>query len=189
VSSPYYTEYGQRCDAVLSGRITSIVMSRSDQLGLRCIVELNYSRLSTRLQGASVTRVCALDTCRPSCVPEAARPFFIPVIHSPLRAVGYVVAPKLSSREGEVGGHVTASEPTSTGKRGPKLRNMWQRRSSHLGEVEPGTMEHVAAPEPTSTVRRGPELRNTWQRRSSTQQGGEFRDHGTCGNTRAQLSK
>jgi hypothetical protein len=29
VSSPCYTEHGQRCGAVLSGRITTIAMSRS----------------------------------------------------------------------------------------------------------------------------------------------------------------
>jgi hypothetical protein len=28
VSSPYYTEHGQRCGAVLSGRITTVAMSR-----------------------------------------------------------------------------------------------------------------------------------------------------------------
>jgi hypothetical protein len=107
VSPPCYTEYGQRCGAVLSGRITTIAMSRSGQLGLCCIVELNCSDLSARLAGASVTHDCALDTCEPSCVLGAARPFFIPVVHNPLGAVGYVVAP----------------EPISTGRRGPKLRN------------------------------------------------------------------
>jgi hypothetical protein len=101
VSSPCYTEHGQRCVAVLSGRITTVAMSRSDQLGLRCTVEPNCSRLSTRLAGASVTRDRALDTCEPSCVPEAARPFFIPVVHNPLGAMGYVAAPDPSSRGGE----------------------------------------------------------------------------------------
>jgi hypothetical protein len=33
VSSPCYTEQGQRCGAVLSGRITTIALSRSGQLG------------------------------------------------------------------------------------------------------------------------------------------------------------
>jgi hypothetical protein len=78
-------------------------MSRSDQLGLRCTVEPNCSSLSARLAGASVTHDRALDTCELSCVPGAARPFFIPVIHSPLGAVGYVAAPELSSRGGETG--------------------------------------------------------------------------------------
>jgi hypothetical protein len=35
VSSPCYTEHGQRCGAILSGHITTLVMSRSGQLGLR----------------------------------------------------------------------------------------------------------------------------------------------------------
>jgi hypothetical protein len=76
-------------------------MSRSGQLGMRCTVELNCSGLSTRLAGASVTRNRALDTCEPSCVPGAARPFFIPVVYSPLGVMGYMAAPELSSRGGE----------------------------------------------------------------------------------------
>jgi hypothetical protein len=103
VSSPCYTEHGQRCGAVLSGRITTVAMSKSDQLGLRCTVELNCSRLSARLAGASVTRDRPLDTCEPSCVPGAARPFFIPVVHSPPGAMRYVAAPDPSSRGGEDG--------------------------------------------------------------------------------------
>jgi hypothetical protein len=51
--------------------------------------------------------------------------FFIPVVHSPLRAVGYVAAPELSSQGGVAGGYVAALEPTSTGRRYPKLRNTW----------------------------------------------------------------
>jgi hypothetical protein len=110
ISSSCYTEHGQRCGAVLSGRITTVAMSRSGQLGLRCTVEPNCSGMSARLVGASITRDRALDTCESSCVPGAARPFFIPVVHSPLGAVGYVTAPELSSRGGEAG-------------------SMWQRRS------------------------------------------------------------
>jgi hypothetical protein len=110
VSSPCYTEHGQHCCAVLSGRITTVTMSRNGQLGLRCTVEPNCSSMSARLAGTSVTRNRALDTCEPSCVPGAARPFFIPVVHSPLGAVGYVAAPELSSQRGEAGA-------------------MWQRRS------------------------------------------------------------
>jgi hypothetical protein len=101
VSSPYYTEHGQRCGAILLGHITTVAMFRSSQLGLRCTIQPNCSGLSTRPSGASVTCDRALDTCEPSCVPGVARPFFIPVIHSPLGAVGYVAAPELSSRGGE----------------------------------------------------------------------------------------
>jgi hypothetical protein len=103
VSSPCYTEHGQRYGAVLSGRITTVAISRSGQLGLRCTVEPNCSGMYARLAGGSVTRDRALDTCEPSCVPGAARPFFIPVVHSSLGAVGYVAAPELSPRGGEAG--------------------------------------------------------------------------------------
>jgi hypothetical protein len=99
VSSSCYTEYGQRCGVVLSSRITTVAISRSGQLGLYCTVEPNCSGLSACL--ASVTCYRALDTCEPSCVPKAARPFFIPLVHSPLGAVGYVAAPKLSSQGGD----------------------------------------------------------------------------------------
>jgi hypothetical protein len=97
VSSPCYTEHGQRCGAVLSGRITTVAMSRSGQLGLCCTVEPNCSGLSARLEGVSVPHDRALDTCKPSCVPGSARHFFIPLVHSPLEAVGYVAASELSS--------------------------------------------------------------------------------------------
>jgi hypothetical protein len=85
-------------------------MPISGQLGMRCTVEQNCSGLSARLAGSSVTRNRALDTCEPSCVPGAAKPFFIPVVHSPLGAVRYVAAPEVSSRGGEA-------------------RATWQRRS------------------------------------------------------------
>jgi hypothetical protein len=39
------TEHGQRYGAVLLGRITTVAMSKSGQLGLRYTVELNYSGL------------------------------------------------------------------------------------------------------------------------------------------------
>jgi hypothetical protein len=92
VFSPCYTEYGQRCDAVLLGRITTVAMCMSGQLNL-----------SARLTSASVTRDRTLDTCEPSCVPEAAMSFFIFVVHNPLGVTGYVAAPELSPRGGEAG--------------------------------------------------------------------------------------
>jgi hypothetical protein len=134
VSSPCYTEHGQRCGAVLTWYITIVAMSRSGQLGLCCTVEPNYSGMSARLAGASVTRDRVLDICEPSCVTGVAKPFSIPVVHSPLGAVRYMAASEPSSRGGDAGA-------------------TWQRRSSPLGEAEPGAMEHVAAPEPTSAGR------------------------------------
>jgi hypothetical protein len=68
VSSPCYTEHGQRCGAILLGRITIVVMSKSYQPGMRCSVEPNCSGLSAHLAGASVTRDLALDTCETRCV-------------------------------------------------------------------------------------------------------------------------
>jgi hypothetical protein len=62
ISSPCYTEHSQRCGAVLSDRITTVIMSRSGQLDQRCTVEPNYSGMSACLAGVSVTCNCALDT-------------------------------------------------------------------------------------------------------------------------------
>jgi hypothetical protein len=66
----------------------TIAMSSTGQLGQRCTVEPNCSGLSARLAGASVTRERSLETCEPSCVPGATRPFFIPVVHRLLGAWG-----------------------------------------------------------------------------------------------------
>jgi hypothetical protein len=82
--------------------VSTVVMSRSGQLGMCCTVEPNCSDMFARLAGVSITHDRALDTCEPSCVHVAARPFFIPVVHSLLGVVGYVVDPELSSQGGEV---------------------------------------------------------------------------------------
>jgi hypothetical protein len=129
VSSPCYTEHGRRYGVVLSGRITTVTMSRSDQLGLCCTVEPNCSDMSARLVGASVTRSRDLVTCESSCVPRTARLSFISMVHSPLgsRGVRGSTGALLSRRRGR--GYVAAPEPISTRRRGPELRNTWQRRS------------------------------------------------------------
>jgi hypothetical protein len=62
ISSPCYTEHDQHCGVILSSRITTVAMSRSDQLKQRCTVEPNCSDLSTRLTVASVTHDHALET-------------------------------------------------------------------------------------------------------------------------------
>jgi hypothetical protein len=103
VSSPCYTEHGQCCGVILPSRITTVAMSTSDQLDQRCTIEPNCSGMFVRLVAVLITRDCFLDTYEPSCVPRAARPFFIHVVHSPLGAVGYVAAPELSSQGGEAG--------------------------------------------------------------------------------------
>jgi hypothetical protein len=148
-------------------------MSRSGQLGLCCTVELNCSDMSARLAGASVTRDRALDTCEPSCVPGAARPFFIPVVHSPLGAVGYVAASELSSRRGRA-----RSDGTCDSTRAHLDREAWS-----------GAEEHVTALELNSARRRGLRPRDTWQHRSPPRQESEVRGCRTHGSTGAHLDR
>jgi hypothetical protein len=114
-----------------------------------------------------------LETCEPSCVPGAAKPFFIPVVHTPLGAVEYMAAPELSSWEGRSQSH---------GTRGST-------RAHLVREARPGVEGHVAAPELTLPGRQGPEPRDTWQHRSSPQQGGEVRGRGTRVSTEAHLCR
>jgi hypothetical protein len=115
VSSHCYTEHVQHCGVVLSGRITTVVMSRSSQLCLCYIVEPNCSGMSSHLADASITCDRALDICEPNCMPGEVRHFVIPVVHSPLggRGVDDSTRALLSGRR--VRGHVAALEPTSTG--------------------------------------------------------------------------
>jgi hypothetical protein len=97
-----------------------------------------------------------LETCEPSCVPGAARHFFIPVVHTPLGAVGYVIAPELSSRGGRAQSHETCGST-----------------EAHLvREARFGAEGHVAAPELTSTRRQDPGPRDMWWCRSPPLQGG-----------------
>jgi hypothetical protein len=93
----------------------------------------------------------ALETCEPSCVPRTTKHFFIPVVHIPLRTLGHVTALEVSHRGGRAWsgeacgsarallgmevrfraiGHVAALEPTSAGRQGLELQDMWQHRSS-----------------------------------------------------------
>jgi hypothetical protein len=162
VFSPCYTEYGQRCDAVLLGRITTVAMCMSGQLNL-----------SARLTSASVTRDRTLDTCEPSCVPEAAMPFFIFVVHNPLGSRGtwqHRSSPLGEARLGPHGStgahldrearsvaeeHVAASKLSS---RGGRVRSHGTRGSAGAyldREARSGAEEHVASPELNSARRRG----------------------------------
>jgi hypothetical protein len=55
------TEYDQCCGAILSGRITTVVMSMSGQLGRRCTASHTVAaRMSCRRLGN--TRVCLENT-------------------------------------------------------------------------------------------------------------------------------
>jgi hypothetical protein len=157
------------------------------QLGLHCTVEPNYNGLSARLAGTSVTRDRALDTCKPSCVPGAARSFFIPVVHSPLGTVGYVAAPELSSLGGEA-----TWQCQSPPQQGGEVQSEGTRGSAgaHLGMVvRSRAEERMTALELNSARRRGPGPWSTWQHRSSPQYGGEARGRGTHGGSRVHLCR
>jgi hypothetical protein len=112
---------------------------------------------------------------------EAARHFFIPVVHSPL---------------GPWGTWEHRSSPLGKAMSGPRVsagayldREARSRAEKHVAAPEPGAVRHVATPKPTSVGRRGPELRNAWRHRSLTQRGDEARGHGPLGSTGAHLSK
>jgi hypothetical protein len=51
------TKHGPSCDVVLLGRITTVVISMSDQLGRRCTVGMHCSGLHV-CRRFSNTRVC-----------------------------------------------------------------------------------------------------------------------------------
>jgi hypothetical protein len=79
----------------------------------------------------------ALETREPSYVPRAAKPFFIPVVHSPPGAVGHVAAPELPSQEGTI---LSRGTHDSAGAHQSK-------------EARSGAERHVTAPELTSARR------------------------------------
>jgi hypothetical protein len=165
------TEPGTSRGPVLSGRITTVAMSRSGQLGLCCTVEPNYSGMFARLAGASVTRNRALDTYEPSCVPGAGRPslFVWSTSHwgswgtwqhrnSPLGEArpgprGSVGAHL--GREARFGAeeHVTSLEHSSREGRA-QSHGTRDSAGAHLGrKARSGAEEHVAAPEFNSARR------------------------------------
>jgi hypothetical protein len=100
-----------------------------------------------------------METREPSCMPKAAKPFFIPVVHSPPGAGGHMTTPELPSQEGRA-----------------RCRGTHGSTGAHLSkEVRFRAEGHVATPELTSARRRGPGPRDMWQHRSSPRQGGEVR--------------
>jgi hypothetical protein len=125
------TEHDPYCGAILSGRITSVTMSRSGQLGRRHTVAACTS------VDASVMHERALKTREPRCMPRAAKPLFIPVVHNPPGAVGHMAAPKIPSQEGRARSHGTR---VST-------------RAHLIKEARSKAEGHVAAPELTSVRR------------------------------------
>jgi hypothetical protein len=101
---------------------------------------------------------------------RVAKPFFIPVVHSPLGEwdTWQHWSSPLEEAEPRAMGHVAAPEPTSAGRRDPEMRDTWQcwrsrqqggevlghgtcgNTVSHLGrEVRSRAVGHVTVPEPT----------------------------------------
>jgi hypothetical protein len=127
------TKYGSSRDVVLSGRITSIAMSKSGQLGRHCTVGTHCRCLHVcrRLHERS------LKIREPSCVPSAAKPFFIPVVHIP---------PGGRGTRGNIGAPLL-------GRQSPELWDKLQHWSSPLRKAEPGAAGHVIGPKLTSARR------------------------------------
>jgi hypothetical protein len=74
------TKHGQRCGVALSGRITTVVISKSGQLGLRCTVAVYPHILwamMAQVSGVSVTCRHALETCESSRIGRLVKSFFI----------------------------------------------------------------------------------------------------------------
>jgi hypothetical protein len=99
-------------------------------------------------------------------VPRTAKPFFIPVVHSLLRAVGHMVAPELLSQKAIA----------------PSHRTRGSIRTHLIKEERTGAEGHMVAPELTSTRRRGPEPQDTWWRGSPPLHGGVVRRYNLRGN-------
>jgi hypothetical protein len=65
--------------------------------------------MMTLTSGALEMCACALGTCVPSCTCRSVRIFFMFEAHGPQGVVG----------------HMTVSEPTSVGRRGPEPYDTW----------------------------------------------------------------
>jgi hypothetical protein len=109
----------------------------------------------------------ALETREPSCVPRAAKYFFIPMVHRPLGVVGDVAASELSPW-------------------GSRARSHGTRRSARAQlsrEARSKTKGHVAMPELSSVRRRGPGPRDTWWSQSPPLLGGVVQTYNIHGST------
>jgi hypothetical protein len=99
-----------------------------------------------RLACTSGTHECALETHETSCVPRAAKLFFIPAVHSPLGAVWHVIAPELPSQKGRFPSRGTYSSAgvhlgkerevqireTCDGTRVHLCRDVWSKTTSYI---------------------------------------------------------
>jgi hypothetical protein len=93
VLSHCYTDYGQRRVVALSGRITTIAISKSGQLGRRCTVAACphvLRAMMAQVSGVSVTCGHALETRESSRICRPAKPFFILEVYSPQKAMGHM---------------------------------------------------------------------------------------------------
>jgi hypothetical protein len=126
ILSLYCPESGPSHGAVLSGRITTIAMSRSGQLSLRCTIPACTST------GVSVTHEHGLKICEPSYVPRAHKHFFISVAHCLSGVVGHVAALELPSQESRAPSSGTRGSTRAPllGRQSPEPCDTWQRRSS-----------------------------------------------------------
>jgi hypothetical protein len=167
------TEHDSYCGAVWSGRITSVSMSRSGQLGRRCTIEPHCSGMHVLQAIRQHTSVPWKHVTLAACLGQLSLYLFMwSTTHrelwdtwqhrsSPLRkaepqAVGHVAAPELPSQEGRARSHRIRG---STG--------------AHLIKDTRSEAEgHVAALELTLARRRGLGPRNTWWRQSPPLQGG-----------------
>jgi hypothetical protein len=140
VLSLCYTEPDPSRGAVLSGRITTVAMSRSGQLGRRCTVEKHCSGLHVCRRLSNARACLEKHASLAACLGQLSLSLF-------LRAMGHVTAPELLSQEGRA---------RSRGTRGST--------GAHLvKQARSGADGHVAASELTSARRRGLEPWDTWQ--------------------------
>jgi hypothetical protein len=162
--------------AVLSGCITTVVMSMSGQLSMCCTVESNCSGMSVRLAAACPY---ALHTSPAACLGQLCPSLFLwftirwgpwgtwqhrssPQREARLRPRGSAGAHLGREVRSEAEEHVAAPEFYSQGGR------VWSHGTrgsagAHLGrEARSGAKECVAAPKLNSARRRGPGPRATW---------------------------
>jgi hypothetical protein len=110
------TEHDQRYGVALSGRISTIIISKSGQLGRRCTIAAcpHVLRvLMAQVSDVSVTCGHALETREPCCIGRSGKPIFILEVCGPQRATE----------------HMAAVEPSRAGRWAPVPWDMWQRQS------------------------------------------------------------
>jgi hypothetical protein len=95
ILSHCYIEHGQRRGVALLGRITTVAIYKSGQLGRWCTVAACPHILRPMMtQVSDVSVICghALETHEPSRIGRPAKHFFIIDVCGPQRAMGQMVA-------------------------------------------------------------------------------------------------